>query len=48
VADASAEWCKLWRRGIPYVTILANAINHPDVRGHELFARVLLGLFPEK
>ncbi len=48
VADASAEWCKLYRRGIPYITILANAINHPDVRGHELFARVLLNLFPEK
>lgn len=48
LADASAEWCALWRRGIPYITLLANAINHPDVRGHELFARVLLGLFPEK
>ncbi|HOV73832.1 MAG TPA: SGNH/GDSL hydrolase family protein [Candidatus Hydrogenedentes bacterium] len=48
VADASAEWCALWRRGIPYITLLANAINHPDVRGHELFARVLLGLFPEQ
>jgi lysophospholipase L1-like esterase len=48
VADASAEWCRLWRRGIPYITLLANAINHPDVRGHELFARVLLGLFPEQ
>ncbi|HEX72718.1 MAG TPA: SGNH/GDSL hydrolase family protein [Candidatus Hydrogenedentes bacterium] len=48
VADASAEWRRLWRRGIPYITLLANAINHPDVRGHKLFARVLLNLFPEK
>lgn len=48
VADASAEWTRLWRRGIPYITILANAINHPDERGHELFARVLLSLFPSE
>ncbi len=48
VADASAEWRRLWRRGIPYITLLANAINHPDARGHELFARVLLNLFPEE
>ncbi|MFO7974057.1 MAG: SGNH/GDSL hydrolase family protein, partial [Candidatus Hydrogenedentota bacterium] len=33
VADAAVLWGDLWRRGIPYPTILANAINHPDERG---------------
>ena len=46
VADASAEWCRLWRKGIPYMTLLGNSINHPDVRGHRIFADVLIGLFP--
>ncbi|HOZ49488.1 MAG TPA: SGNH/GDSL hydrolase family protein [Candidatus Hydrogenedentes bacterium] len=46
LADASAEWCRLWRQGIPYITLLANSINHPDARGHRLFADVLMGLFP--
>jgi lysophospholipase L1-like esterase len=48
LADASAEWCGLWRQGIPYITLLANDINHPDGRGQAIFARALLGLFPEK
>lgn len=46
LADASLEWTCLWRNGIPYVTLEANSINHPDVRGHEIFARCLMGLFP--
>jgi len=48
VADASKEWCALWRRGLPYVTLLANSINHPDERGHAIFANALMALFPEK
>ena len=46
LADASKEWCRLWRRGLPYITLLANNINHPDARGHAIFAKVLIGLFP--
>ncbi len=46
LADASREWCRLWRQGIPYITILANNINHPDARGHAIFAKALIGLFP--
>ena len=45
LADASKEWCRLWRQGIPYVTLLANSINHPDARGHEIFAEALTNLF---
>lgn len=48
LADASARWCRLWRQGIPYVTLEANSINHPDARGHEIFARTLIDLFPER
>lgn len=48
LADASKEWCGLWRQGIPYSTLLANSINHPDVRGHAMFARCLMELFPEE
>ena len=45
IADASKEWCRLWRAGIPYVTLEANSINHPDARGHEIFAQTLVRLF---
>lgn len=48
VADASKEWCALWRQGLPYVTLLANSINHPDERGHAIFVKALIELFPEK
>ncbi len=45
VADASSRWGHLWREGIPYVTLLANGINHPDDRGHAMFADELMGCF---
>lgn len=48
LADASALWCRLARQGIPYTTLLANSINHPDARGHALFADALMALFPER
>jgi hypothetical protein len=48
LADASAEWCRLWRQGIPYITLEANSINHPDARGHKIFADVLINLFPDE
>ncbi len=47
-ADAAEEWVTLWRRGIPHVSLLANSINHPDERGHEIFARSLMRLFPAR
>ncbi|NUN94807.1 MAG: SGNH/GDSL hydrolase family protein [Candidatus Omnitrophica bacterium] len=47
LADGSRRWCELWRQGIPYVTLEANSINHPDARGHALFAEALMELFPE-
>lgn len=45
LADASARWEHLWREGIPYVTLLRNGINHPDPRGHRLFAEELMKCF---
>ena len=46
LADGSRHWCALWRQGIPYPTLLANSINHPDARGHALLADALMALFP--
>lgn len=46
LADASRRWCRLHAQGLPYTTLLANAINHPDARGQALFADALMALFP--
>jgi len=48
LADTSRLWCTLWRQGIPYITLEANSINHPDARGHRMFAEALMGVFPKK
>ena len=45
LADASLHWGHLLKEGIPYTTLLSNSINHPDDRGHELFAQALIELF---
>jgi lysophospholipase L1-like esterase len=46
LADASKYWARLWRQGIPYITLENNSINHPDARGHQLFVDALMELFP--
>jgi len=46
LADASLRYGRLWRQGIPYNTLLLNAINHPDAYGMRLFADALMALFP--
>ncbi|HAZ62031.1 MAG TPA: hypothetical protein DCZ72_00235 [Armatimonadetes bacterium] len=48
IADTSLRWGRLWRQGIPYSTLLSNAINHPDPRGMKLFVDALMELFPAK
>lgn len=45
LADASLRWGHLLKEGIPYTTLLSNSINHPDDRGHEMFAKAILELF---
>ncbi len=45
LADASLRWGRLWRQGIPYSTLLLNAINHPNALGMSLFADALMALF---
>jgi lysophospholipase L1-like esterase len=45
LADASARWEHLWKEGLPYLTLLHNTINHPDDRGHRLFAEELWKCF---
>jgi len=46
LADASLRYGRLWRQGIPYNTLMTNAINHPDARGMKLFGDALMELFP--
>lgn len=46
LADATRLWTRLWRQGIPYMTLEANSINHPDARGQRLFSDALMALFP--
>jgi hypothetical protein len=48
LADASKYWGRLWREGVPYIIYLPNSINHPNVRGHELFVKALMELFPSE
>ncbi len=45
IADASARWEHLWQEGIPFFTMLNNSINHPEDRGHLIFAEELLKCF---
>ncbi len=45
LADASLRYGRLWRQGIPYNTLMVNAINHPDARGMRIFADALMALF---
>lgn len=45
LADASLRYGRLWRQGIPYLTLMENGINHPNEFGHSLFADSLMALF---
>ena len=45
LADASLRYGRLWRQGLPYNTLMVNAINHPDARGMRIFADALMALF---
>ncbi len=48
LSDVSARYGRLWRQGIPYMTLMSNAINHPGPDGMKIFADSLINLFPEK
>jgi len=48
LADVSKRWERLAQEGIPYTTLLWNGINHPDDRGHKIFAEELIKFFPGK
>ncbi len=45
LADASLRYGRLWRQGVPYNTLMVNAINHPNAFGMRLFADALMALF---
>lgn len=48
LADTGLRWGHLVKEGIPYCTLECNSLNHPDDRGHEMFAQALMELFPAK
>ena len=45
LADASLRWGRFWRQGIPYSSLMINAINHPNATGMTPFVEALLDLF---
>lgn len=47
LADASARWEQSWKEGIPYITMLANHFNHPDVNGDRIFVQELMKCFQD-
>ncbi len=45
LADAASRWGHMWKEGVPYTTYLVNSVNHPDDRGHSIFAEELMKCF---
>ncbi|MBQ3453330.1 MAG: hypothetical protein IJG25_00540 [Thermoguttaceae bacterium] len=45
VADGSVLYGRLWRQGIPYITLMTNNINHPNAFGMSLFDDALMAVF---
>jgi len=45
LADAARRYGRLWRQGIPYLTLMENNINHPNMAGHRIFADALDEVF---
>lgn len=45
LADVSNRWKNMYLDGLPYITFLRNGYNHPDDRGHEIYAEELLKCF---
>lgn len=46
LADGSAKYAELSELGIPYMSVMTNGINHPDLRGMKVFCKALIELFP--
>lgn len=45
IADGAKRYGQLWRQGVPYMTLMMNAINHPNPTGMRLFVDSLMELF---
>lgn len=45
LADVSRCWEQLKYQGIPYITLLRNGVNHPDDRGHKIYADEIMECF---
>lgn len=45
VADAYAEWKRMYLEGVNTTKLLSNLINHPTREMHDLFAKKLMEVF---
>ena len=45
LADVSRRWEHLASEGLPYTALLYNGINHPDDRGHAIYAKAISSFF---
>lgn len=48
LADGGTPFVRLWRQGIPRLTVMTNNSNHPNRAGLKLLADAVLAVFPEK
>jgi hypothetical protein len=46
LSDASMRYGRLWRMGVPFMTLMQNAVNHPNPYGMSVYADSLMNLFP--
>jgi len=46
LADVSDRYSRLYRQGIPYLTLMVNHFNHPDARGMKIYSDALIAVFP--
>jgi hypothetical protein len=44
LGDTAVIWGSLAKLGIPYQTLLANEINHPNDLGHSFFCETILSM----
>ena len=47
-AEGSEKYSHLWLTGIPHMTFMVNAINHPNRKGLKFFADALMETLREK
>ena len=47
ISDVAARWEHFYKEGLPYLAILINGYNHPNLYGHAIFVEELMKCFDE-